>query len=89
MNRKFNLLKLFLFSLIFALLSCGGVTPCDCSTEFGDAERWPTQADQEKIRECMKLYFKEKGRPNNPNWGSPDYVAAHYHFTNHPCHSSN
>jgi len=81
-----KIVTLCFFAVIFLTVSCS-TSPCDCSEEFYYSAKYPLASDEDKISDCMELYYKEKGLPNNPNYPAEDYVAAHYYFGNHPCHS--
>ena len=72
--------------ILLALTSCGP-TACACSEEFYYAEKYPLAVDADKISDCMKLYYKEKGLPEVKDYNNADYVQAYYYFGNHPCHN--
>ncbi len=79
--------------LIFILIVLGligkacGPSPCDCAWDMQLYSKLflPTEADKDKVSDCMELYYKEKDLTPKEDYGN-DYYDAYNYFQNHPCH---
>lgn len=78
--------KVILLSLLsLSLYSCAP-SACQCSDEFYSARQYGSgAADVGMLKDCMKLYYKEKGITPPTDIGA-DFMDASYYFMNHPCH---